>query len=55
MAVEEVELPSLRVSRTHSSVSTRLTAAGVGQKKVVQAQSMCVPPTPPTKQRRICT
>ena len=39
VAVEVAELPSLRVSRTHSTVSTRLMAAGVGQKKVAQAQS----------------
>ena len=46
--MEVAELQSLLVSRTHSTVSTRLTAAGVGQKKVAQAQSTCVSPTQPT-------
>ena len=47
-------LPLLPVSHIPSKVFTRHTEAGVGQKKVVQALSMYVPPTQAITQHLIC-
>ena len=53
--VEVAALPSLPVRHIPSKVFTRHTEAGVGQKKVVQALSMYVPPTQPITQPLTCT